>query len=265
MFALKQKVKNFKGGTLVMTLPPPPHRCPPSPYERACLIAWHIKKNKIPGKILILDPKPKIAPIGVGYKQAFEELYPDIITHVPNARVQELDPFKKKIKTAAGEFDFDDAILMPPHQAAEMVWAADLIGKTPEGKPTGWADMDVRYFTAKGDDRVYFVGDLMGAISDQFGHYPKSAHVANYIGRIVAKNIAQRVAGQEVTPLLPDNLCYMMVNGDPQEEISVKFEYEVDPTGKVIQTQIDMDVRTSDLVKEDFAWINSRFSDFLGI
>ena len=265
MFGLKQRVKDFKGGTLVMTLPPPPHRCPPSPYERACLIAWHIKKNKIPGKILILDPKPKIAPIGVGYKQAFEELYPDIITHVPNARVQELDPFKKKIKTAAGEFDFDDAILMPPHQAAEMVWAADLIGKTPEGKPTGWADMDVRYFTAKGDDRVYFVGDLMGAISDQFGHYPKSAHVANYIGRIVAKNIAQRVAGQEVTPLLPDNLCYMMVNGDPQEEISVKFEYEVDPTGKVIQTQIDMDVRTSDLVKEDFAWINSRFSDFLGI
>ena len=47
MAALKAKVKNFQGGTLVMTLPPPPHRCPPSPYERACLIAWHIKKNKI--------------------------------------------------------------------------------------------------------------------------------------------------------------------------------------------------------------------------
>ena len=109
MFALKQKVKDFKGGTLVMTLPPPPHRCPPSPYERACLIAWHIKKNKIPGKILILDPKPKIGPIGAGYKQAFEELYPDIITHVPNARVQEVDPFNKRIKTAAGEFKFDDA------------------------------------------------------------------------------------------------------------------------------------------------------------
>lgn len=265
MLALKSKVKNFKGGTLVMTLPPPPHRCPPSPYERACLIAWHIKKNKIPGKILILDPKPKIAPIGVGYKQAFDELYPDIITHVPNARVQEVDPFNKRIKTAAGEFKFDDAILMPPHQAADMVWAADLIGKTPDGKPTGWADMDVRYFTAKTDNSVYFVGDLMGAISPQFGHYPKSAHVANFIGKIVAKNISQRVAGQEVTPLLPDNLCYMMVNGDPQEEISVKFEYEVDANGQVNQTQIDMDVRTPDLVKEDFAWINGKFSDFLGI
>lgn len=265
MLALKQKVKDFKGGTLVMTLPPPPHRCPPSPYERACLIAWHIKKNKIPGKILILDPKPKIGPIGAGYKQAFEELYPDIITHVPNARVQEVDPFNKRIKTTAGEFKFDDAILMPPHQAADMVWHAGLIGKDATGKPTGWADMNPRLFTANSDDRVYFVGDLMGTISDQFGHYPKSAHVANYIGRIVAKNIAQRVSGKEVTPLLPDNLCYMMVNGDPQEEISVKFEYELDATGKVIQTQIDMDVRTPDLVKEDFDWINSRFSDFLAI
>lgn len=267
MLSLKQKVKNFKGGTLVMTLPPPPHRCPPSPYERACLIAWHIKKNKIPGKVLILDPKPKIAPISMGYQQAFEELYPDIITHVPNARVQEVDPFNKRIKTAAGEFKFDDAILMPPHQAADMVWQADLIGKDPAtGKPTGWADMHNRLYHAKTDDRVYFVGDLMGAISPQFGHYPKSAHVANYIGKIVAKNIAQRVAGKEVTPLLPDNLCYMMVNGDPQEEISVKFEYEVDAaSGNVIQHQIDMDVRTSDLVKEDFAWINSKFSDFLGV
>lgn len=55
--ALKNKLKNFKGGTIVMTLPPPPHRCPPSPYERACLMAWHIKTNNIPGKILILDPE----------------------------------------------------------------------------------------------------------------------------------------------------------------------------------------------------------------
>lgn len=265
MFALKRKVKEFKGGTLVMTLPPPPHRCPPSPYERACLIAWHIKKNKIPGKILILDPKPRVAPISMGYQLAFQELYPDIITHVPNARVQEVDPFNKRIKTAAGEFKFDDAILMPPHQAADMVWHAGLIGQDASGKPTGWADMHPRLFHAHGDDSVYFVGDLMGPISDQFGHYPKSGHVANYVGRIVAQNIAERVAGKPVIARLPDNLCYMMVNAEPQEEISVKFEYEVDPTGKVIQTQIDMDVRNEDMVKEDFAWARQKFQDFLAI
>lgn len=87
--------------------------------------------------------------------------------------------------------------------------------------------------------------------------------MANYVGQIVARYIAQRVAGKEVTPQLPDNLCYMMVNTEPQEEISVKFEYEVDARGQVNQTQIDMDVRSADLVKEDFAWARSKFSDFL--
>ena len=56
----------------------------------------------------------------------------------------------------------------------------------------------------------------------------------------------------------------MMVNGDPQEEIAVKFDYEVDKaSGHVHQTQIDIDVRTTEMVKEDFAWIKGRFDDFL--
>lgn len=261
--ALKNKLKDFKGGTIVMTLPPPPHRCPPSPYERACLMAWHIKVNKIPGKILILDPKPKIAPIGAGYKAAFEELYPDIITHVPNAKVKEVDHYNKRIMTEAGDFDFDDAVLMPPHQASDMVWHADLIAQTPEGKPTGWADMHPRLFTANSDDNVYIIGDSMGPIAESFGHYPKSGHVANVVARIAADNIAERVAGKEVVAQLPDNLCYMLVNGDPREAISVEFTYDLDAEGQVVQTQIDIDVRTPDLLAEDFVWLEGKFNDFL--
>ncbi len=261
--ALKNMMRNFKGGTIVMTLPPPPHRCPPSPYERACVMAWHLTVNKIPSKILILDPMPGVAPIGAGYRAAFEELYPDIITHVPNARVKELDPWNKRIMTEAGDFDFDEAILMPTHQAAEMVYYADLIGTDDNGNSTGWADMDPRFYHARSDDSVYIVGDSMGAISPHFGHYPKSAHVANYIARIVAGNIGQRVRDEEVVAELPDNLCYMLVNGDPREAISVEFTYEVGPDGLVHQTQIDIDVRTPDLLEEDFVWVDGMFNDFL--
>jgi hypothetical protein len=34
----------------------------------------------------------------------FDDLYYDIITHVPNAGVKELDPYNKVVKTAAGDF-----------------------------------------------------------------------------------------------------------------------------------------------------------------
>lgn len=263
MYSLKNMVHNFKGGTIVMTLPPPPHRCPPSPYERACLMAWYFKKNNIPAKIIILDPKPMIAPITEGYKMAFNELYPDIIQHVPNATVQEVDPYNKKIKTAAGEFDFDEAVLMPPHQAADLVWHADLIVKDENGKLGDWADTDEKFFTARSDDDVYVIGDSVGFISDQFGYYPKSAHVANAMANIIAQNIYERVKEKEVVRVLPDNLCYMLVNAEPREAIAVFFEYELDSTGKVIQTQIDMDVRNADFVQDDLKWFKGRLADFL--
>ncbi|MGB3387559.1 MAG: FAD-dependent oxidoreductase [Pseudaminobacter sp.] len=261
--AIKNKIHNFKGGTMVMTLPPPPHRCPPSPYERACVMAWHFKKNNIPAKIVILDPKPRIMPIGGGFKAAFEELYPDIIQHVPNAKVKEVDPFNKKIMTTAGDVEFDDAILMPPHQAADMVWNAGLIGTNDEGKPTTWAEIHPTMLHAKSDPDVYVIGDCMGAVSKEFGHYPKSAHVANFVGKIVATYVAQRIKDQEVKALLPDNLCYMMVSGDPREAISVQFDYQILPDGTISQNQIDIDIRSADLVEEDFKWAQRMYGDFL--
>ena len=37
------------GGTFVMTIPASPYRCPPGPYERACVVADWLKRNK-PGR-----------------------------------------------------------------------------------------------------------------------------------------------------------------------------------------------------------------------
>jgi hypothetical protein len=53
----KRALHQFKGGEWVMTLPPPPQRCPPSPYERACLVAWCSRRTRSRGHITILDHK----------------------------------------------------------------------------------------------------------------------------------------------------------------------------------------------------------------
>lgn len=262
--ALKHRIKSFKGGTIVMTLPPPPHRCPPSPYERACLMAAHFQRSKVPAKIVILDPKPRIAPIGAGYRMAFDELYPDVITHVPNAAVKQLDPFKRVVSTAAGDFKFDDAIFMGHHQAADLVWKLGAIGKTPDGKPTGWADVHPELYHLKDDPRIYVIGDSVGAVSPQFGHYPKSGHVANRMGHSVAKYIAQQAKGQSPTPELIDNLCYMLVNTDPLEAISVQFDYKKAPEGHLVQTQIDDHERRRALWDEDLRWYGLKIQDMTG-
>ena len=45
------------GGTVVISAPANPFRCPPGPYERASLIAYHLKKAKPRSKLIILDAK----------------------------------------------------------------------------------------------------------------------------------------------------------------------------------------------------------------
>ena len=260
-FHLKNALHAFKGGDLVMTLPPPPQRCPPSPYERACLIASMFKQKKIPGRIIILDHKDGVRPIGPGFRAAFEELYKDIITYVPNARIEEVDPFNKRIKTEAGDFDFDHAILMAPHQAGDLAWKAGVVPAAGSGRPTGWADVDPLFLHDRNDKDVYVIGDAVGFVSPQFAFYPKAGHVANRQARIVARYIAEREAGREPSYSLPDNLCYMMVNTAPQEGISVQFDYKVNEQGVIEQTQIDFNERSPATIPEDFNWARLIYED----
>ncbi len=259
--ALKKALHAFKGGDWVMTLPPPPQRCPPSPYERACMVAWWFKKHNIKGRVTILDHKDGVRPIGPGFRAAFHELYKDYITYVPNAHVREVDPFNKTIKTSAGDMRFDHAVLMAPHQAGDIAWKAGAVGTNAQGKPTGWADVDPQMLNLRQDRDVYVIGDAVGQVSPQFLFYPKSGHVANKHGQIVATYIAERLAGRSPGTVLPDNLCYMMVNGDPREAISVQFDYKVNDKGVIEQTQIDDNQRRAQLVDENFRWAGLKFDD----
>ena len=180
---------------------------------------------------------------------------------MPNAHVKEVDPFAKRIKTAAGDFDFDHAILMTGHQAGDLAWKAGAVGKNPEGKPTGWAAVDPLFLHLKDDKDVYVIGDAVGVVSPQFAFYPKAGHVANRHAKIVARYIAERAAGREPKYLLPDNLCYMMVTADPQLDVAVQFDYKLDDKGVIIQTQTDDNERRAELVGEDFGWAKNMYQD----
>ena len=48
------------GGVVLMSIPKAPYRCPPGPYERACLIASYLKRAKPRAKLLVLDANPEV-------------------------------------------------------------------------------------------------------------------------------------------------------------------------------------------------------------
>ncbi len=69
------------GGLVVIAAPANPFRCPPGPYERACLIAHYLKTKKPRSKLLILDAKDTFSKQRL-FQNAWKELYPGMIEWV---------------------------------------------------------------------------------------------------------------------------------------------------------------------------------------
>jgi NADH dehydrogenase FAD-containing subunit len=150
---------------------------------------------------------------------------------------------------------------MAPHQAGDMAWKAGAVGKNAEGKPTGWANVDPVFLNLRDDKDVYVIGDSVGVVSPLFNFYPKAGHVANAHGKIVARYIADRVAGKEPKAALPDNLCFMMVNASPREDVAVRFKYWFNDKGVIVQDQDDDNLRRAEVVTEDFQWASRMYED----
>ena len=256
--ALKRKLATFKGGDLLMTVPPGPMRCPPAPYERAVMIAWLLKTRNIKGRLVLVDA-------GGGmqrFNHMFAERYKDQILHLTHAPVKAIDPFKNMLSTEFDEISFDDAIIIPPQQAAGLVVQAGLGGTDAAGKPGAWAGFDPLHLHAIGDERVFLVGDLLGLASPLFGHYPKSAHMAVQLGRIAAAEIAARSRGKLPAPQLPESVCHVYTDVDPMEMMRIDAGYRLRGDGLIAQT-----VRQHEDPQprgEDRQWAHGLYMEMLG-
>ena len=79
------------GGVLAITVPEAPYRCPPSPYERACLVAGYFKAAKPRSKVLILDANPDVTSKPALFKKVWAEKYPGIVDYQPNFKAVAVD------------------------------------------------------------------------------------------------------------------------------------------------------------------------------
>ena len=254
-FGLKERLQRFTGGDLVMTVPAMPYRCPPAPYERAGLIAWWMKTRQVKGRLIVLDPNPPV----MSFDRIFRDAYRDQITYVPQAQIKSLDPFKRQIITDFDTIDFTDAILMPPQQAADILWQSGLIAQGKDGKLTGWAATDPVHLNVPGDEQVFVIGDAIDKVSLLFGHYPKTGQMAARQGRIVARQIAARAAGQSVDRALPESTCYVLSRAEPMELGRIDSSYRFRGDGLIQQAvKQSYEPQARD---EDLKWATAMFSE----
>lgn len=255
--ALKQRLASFKGGDLLMTIPPAPYRCPPAPYERALFIAWWLKTQKIPGKLVIVDPNPMMP----AFRNILLDRYKDQVTYLDHAKVRSVDLARKTVSTDIDDIRFDEAMLCPPQQAADVLWQAGLIRAEEGGRPSGWAAQGATDFRSAADNRVFVIGDATGLVSPQFGYFPKTGQVASRMGQAVARQIAAQATGKAQTPLLPESVCHVTSSLEPLENIRIDTSYRDRGDGFLIQTV--KQVRNTNPAGEDAAWAAAMYREFL--
>ena len=217
--ALRQQLEAMPdGGVFAMTIPLAPYRCPPGPYERACMVASYFSKAKPKSKVLILDANEDVTSKGPLFKKAWADRYKNIIEYQPRHTLTDVDVAGSTLK-----FEFNDDVkaavlnVIPPMRAGEIAVNTGLATANKR-----WCEVDFLTFESKAAKNIHVLGDAIQVAPAM----PKSAHMANQHGKTCAAAVVALLAGQPVNPLpIYNNTCYSFVSDEEVVHVASVHRY----------------------------------------
>ena len=215
------------GGVFVMSVPTAPYRCPPGPYERACLVANYFKKAKPKSKIILLDGNPDVASKKGLFMGAWNELYAGMIEYRPNNAPAAVDGTKMVVSTEFDDVKADVMNVVPKQRAGEV---CGLAGARNDSTGT-WCTVNLATFESTTVPNVHILGDSV------LSNLPKSGHMATNHAKVCAAAIVELLAGRQPDPIpVVANTCYSAVSDTTAGYVANVFRFEA---GKGYVTQPD--------------------------
>jgi len=209
------------GGVYALSIPLAPYRCPPGPYERACMVANYFKKAKPKSKVVIFDANDDIQSKKGLFMKAWDEHYKGMIEYRPKHRVTDVDAATNTLK-----FEFNDDFKAAVANVVPNMRAGDIAVKT--GLATAnnrWCDVDFLTFESKAHKNIHVLGDSIQIAPGM----PKSGHMANQHGKTCAAAVVSLLAGQQ-PPSLPiyANTCYSFVTDEDVVHVASVHRYDAE-------------------------------------
>ena len=212
------------GGVFALSIPKVPYRCPPGPYERACMVASYFKVAKPRAKVLVLDANPEITSKKGLFEKAFKDHYAGIIEYRANNELKSVDGTTAKL-----EFDdvkADVLNVIPPQRAGDIAAKAGLVNMNNRWVGVNWLTMEST--AAPG---IHVLGDATFPAPLM----PKSGHMANQHAKVAAAAIIQLLKGEAVNPTpVVMNTCYSFVTA--RDVVHVASVHQFDATEKTFKT-----------------------------
>ncbi len=226
---LKSLLANMTAGRdFIMSIPPKPYRCPPGPYERACVIADYLQRNKVGSKIYVLDGNPSIVAEPVNFGNAFQAYTnAGVLRYIPSAVVKSVSAGMAAGKEQTVTYAFTNDLnttyslsgavvnIIPPHKAPDLLVNAGLVPAN-----SRFAPVDVRTFESTQIGKIHVIGDA----SDT--SLPKAGHVGNQEAKICAAAIIALF--KNATPAqkpTANSACFSPINSTQASWLTAIYQY----------------------------------------
>jgi len=207
------------GGVYAIAIPLAPYRCPPGPYERASQVANYFKKAKPRSKVLILDANPDVTSKGPLFKKFWAENYAGILEYRGNHKAIAVDGKNKTIKFETAEDVKADVLNVLPNMSAGLIAMQSGLANA-NGR---WCNVNYLTFESTAAKDIHVIGDSVLAAPLM----PKSGHMANSHGKVVAAAVVAQLSGMEVNPQpLLTNTCYSFVNDKLVVHVASVHQYD---------------------------------------
>jgi sulfide:quinone oxidoreductase len=185
---LRDVLRSFGGGVVIVGVLGTPFKCPPAPSEAAILLHDHFAARNVGVEIRVVSPFGSPIPVSAASSEAvlaaFEERG---IEWLPQQIVKTIDPGQSVARLADGqELPYDLFLGIPKHRVPVAVEAAGLA-------PDGWITIDPATLATPFPD-VYAVGDVTNA------PVPKAGVFAETAAQTLAKVLIHRIRGGAPPP-----------------------------------------------------------------
>jgi sulfide dehydrogenase [flavocytochrome c] flavoprotein chain len=245
------------GGTVAVSIPKVPYRCPPGPYERACMIASYLKTAKPKSKLLVLDANPEIQSKKALFERAFKTHYDGILEYRPNSEIKEVSGTQAKLEFEDVKADVLNVI--PPQRAGDLARTAGLVNMNNRWVGVNWLTMEST--AAPG---IHVLGDATFSAPLM----PKSGHMANQHAKVAAAAIIDLLKGQAVnTSPVVMNTCYSFVTARDVVHVASVHQYDAaDKTFKTVPGSGGVSAAANQLEgRYALSWADNIWADMLAL
>ena len=208
---------------VVITIPLAPYRCPPGPYERACVIADWLKTNRPNSKVIVLDANDKIQAQATNFQNAFNGAYGYRVDYRPGCTVTDLQLVagaNTVTFTQSGNAQAVTAAVLnpiPPQRAPALLFDSGLVSS---GK---FAPVNLLSYESTLKPGIHVIGDA--CVSGM----PKAGHIGNQEAKTCANAIVNALKGklyalEETSPVL-NSACFTPVTSTKATWLSAVYQY----------------------------------------